>query len=312
MNRPLLRFGWIALCTLGTACSLLVNADQAQCTTTEDCVSRGTAFAGSTCVEGKCAVAPFRDAEVTADAGTTDSGTVGTGPWDCVGHVTWPAQDVSSTIVLTESFSNFVDDKPFPGLSLQACLRADVNCETPFSTATTNANGDANLTLPKGFSGFILMDPPDPGPSASDSERTTSLLIHEVPPPTLSGPAPRTRPLSMASLKALASFVGETLDPEKGQLTLAMRDCNLQIAQGVSISISPNDGIAKPLYLSGSIPDPAATSTKADGLAGYANVQPGLVTITATLEATGQKLGEYAAIIKKGRLTTFVMPPTPL
>ncbi len=312
MSRSFFHVGIVALVSLATACSLLVNADKAQCTTNQDCVSRGPTFAGAVCSEGKCSVAALEDATVDLDSGASDSFVVGTGPWDCVGHVIWPSQDVSSTIVLTESFVNFVDDKPFPGLTLQACLRADVNCVSPFSSATTDTNGDAKLTLPKGFSGFILMDPPDPGPTASDSERTTTLLIHEVPPPTQTGPAPKTRPLSMASLKALASFAGATLDPEKAQLTLAMRDCNLQVAQGVSISISPDDGIAKPLYLSGSIPDPSATATTADGLAGYANVQPGLVTITATLQATGQKLGSYTAIMKKGRLTTFVMPPTPL
>jgi len=284
-----------------TACSLLVDANKDQCATDSDCVARGASFANAVCIDSKCVASALEDAAVEiADSGTPDAPT---GPWRCVGNITWPKVDLTRTITLTQTFTDFVNGAPLAGIGLKSCLRADVACANPFSTATSDDAGRAPISLPYAFDGYWLLLPNDP--------ETVNMLVYELPPPVKDDLATPTQTISRSNLSTLGSLMGVTIDPAMGQLSVSVVDCDGKRAAGVSIDVSPLNEGSRIYYLENKIPNRQRTFTDENGFCGATNLTPGVVNITAKLAESGTVVAKYAALVQADKFTTFVLPPSP-
>jgi len=296
----------IAFVVFGTACSFLVDANKEQCTTDSDCTARGASFAGAICKDSKCIAkpAPEDSGSPIEDAGAADAPT---GPWRCVGTVAWEKVNLSRTITLVQHFNDFVSGQPLANVGLKACLRADVACANPFSTATTDDAGSAPLRLPYAFDGYWLLLPPP-----NSSPELITMLIHELPPPVKElEDAPPTQPISRSNLTTLASLAGVSMDPERGHMTVSIVDCDGHRVPGISIEADPTDEKTKIFYLENKLPNLTRTFTDSEATVGLSNLQPGVVTITAKIADTGTVVARYAALVQADKLTSFILPPTP-
>lgn len=294
----------ITLLACATACSFLVDANAPQCTTDSECTSRGGSFISTVCRDSKCvAGGPVDSGVALGDGGIEDAPS---GPWRCVGNVKWPKLDMSRTITLIQNFADFVDEKPLANIGLKACLRADVGCLNPFSTAVSDADGSAPLALPYAFDGYWLLLPPE-------GSSLVTYVVHELPPPELDMQvAVTTQPILRSSLELLAGIVGVTLNPERGHLSASVVDCDLKRVSGIVLEADPMPADARVFYLENKLPNPQRTSTDENAQAGFANLAPGLVTITAKIAESGKIVARYPALVQADRFTTFVLPPTPL
>jgi hypothetical protein len=102
-------------------------------------------------------------------------------------------------------------------------------------------------------------------------------------------------------------------DPGRGGVLFFVYDCGqiLRSAAGVEVTASPAG--SAPLYAQdGLIPVPSATATFSVGAGTIINLPPGQVTLSATLQATGQLIGVTPILIEPGATTIVELVPTPL
>jgi len=302
------------------SCSLVLEPNTPQCSTTDDCVARGAAFAATTCVDSRCAAkAPVTTLSV--DAGPPEAPYDPADPWRCVGHVTWPTP-TTEPLVDREVFANFVDGRAVSGLTVEVCARADVGCTSPLATVVTDASGAAALPIAKGFAGYVQMKTPP----ASFPELLPMIVAYVVPPgldPTAtsqlcvacrasSAVGEAIPVLSKRDATALSAAVSAVLDPSRGLLFARLGDCDGHITPGVQLELEQADEKTTRYYFEDGVPNLTSTWTTETGLAGFVNVRPGLVSLRARLASTGQLIGARTVLVRAGTLSALYFPPTPL
>jgi hypothetical protein len=112
-------------------------------------------------------------------------------------------------------------------------------------------------------------------------------------------------------IDALAALQGNTWDRSLGLLLVSAVDCRHAPAAGVAWEPNFINVKTKRFYFVNGIPDEAATATDGSGLGGLVNSPPGNVTVRATLQATGTRIGSATAMVRSGSMTYVVVPPTP-
>src|SRR5262245_60749996 len=105
------------------ACSLIVEADRAQCHTNEDCTVPGGAFAGSMCVNSLC---------------RPDT------RWSCVDEPEMPSGQ-PGPFAVTMHTADLLTQQPRPGVQAQLCNKVDIDCSMPLFTAISDATGTLTL-----------------------------------------------------------------------------------------------------------------------------------------------------------------------
>jgi hypothetical protein len=319
---PWIRAGAGAASMLALAsCSLVLDANAPQCSTTDDCVARGAPFASTTCVDSRCVSAPpitaLSDADAAAPAAQEDL----SDPWRCAGHVTWPEQ-APDPLVDTETFANFANGQAIAGLSVDVCRRPDVECVSPLATVVTNAMGEASLPITNGFAGYLQLKTPPasfPGlmptilpyiyPAGVDRSMKNQLCGGCVP---VTIATTSVLVASKSNVAALVAVASATLEPSRGLILAYVGDCDNQIAKGVQLEVEQADERSSRYYFQDGLPNTAAKETTEGGLAGFVNVPPGVVSITSKLASTGQVIGTRTVLVRAGTLTVFFFPPTPL
>jgi hypothetical protein len=103
---------------------------------------------------------------------------------------------------------------------------------------------------------------------------------------------------------------GEMIDMSKGLAILEVYDCDGNAPEGVTFETEGELVTEKAFYFVGSYPDRMQTSTSlSDDLSavgtqravgGFSMVDPGYLTIVATLESTGDEVGRITMQIKSG------------
>src|SRR6185369_15403414 len=106
---------------------------------------------------------------------------------------------------------------------------------------------------------------------------------------------------------ALAAKV--TLDPTKGLVLIRTVDCQEDPTAGASMSITPHDTETR-FFVINSDATQNATETDASGNAGYANVDPGIATLTGTIGDKGKEFGQVTAPVRANSATFTALRPT--
>lgn len=261
-------------------CSVVLKTDEAQCESDTDCAGRGQEFAGTVCIAHVCQEAP-------------DSA------WSCVGKVTAPAvtePDFQSTIRVRDLLTG----QPPSGATIRLCQKLDPTCTVPRLELPVPADGVVTATVPATFTGFYLVESPSHQPALSflDTRGSTDETPITV--------------LTAAASDALIASIHGTRVPNTGSVSLSMLDCNQKHAAGVHFSIDTTEPTTVSYYILAGSLSPTATATDPGGSAGFVNLPPGTVTITATLESTGQVVGRLATLIRPDAITYQPMRPTPL
>jgi hypothetical protein len=254
------------------ACSVVVDSNRVQCSTTSDCVARGADFAGSTCVESVCV--PEAKWRCLDEPIKTE---LGSGPYRAPFIV-----------------QHLVTQAPLSGISARLCRKIDVKCSDPVSDVLeTDAAGEVTFDVAAGFDGYAYFDGPDiipglyffnPAVSADLPQAMVSIGPPEV-------------------IQLLALQAGATQAPERAVVLLVARDCTGAPAAGVSFKTSGADKASIPFYSEQNLPSGGAEETDAAGYGGLLNAGAGSITFTATINETGRRLGQVTILSREGSIT---------
>jgi hypothetical protein len=195
-------------------------------------------------------------------------------------------------------FKSMSDNATIPGVQVQACEAIDFTCASPLSQATGDDTGVALLTVPAGFSGYY---------EAQASAFVPTILSR--PPPASNEYVPQLL-ANAAILNAVPMVTGVTQDPTLGIAFLSALDCASSPAGGVVFSIGSAGPNERLVYLLSNIPSEGATQTdSSSGTALIFNVPPGLLTVTASLAATGVAIRTASASVRENWLTYVTIRP---
>lgn len=165
-----------------------------------------------------------------------------------------------------------------------------------------NGSGQVVVPLPEDLVPGVLTIVPPPAVSADPKS-----VINENKAPHL---------FSSGTLKSLLAIVGKPFDEKAGHLGGLTVDCQGQPAPGVNISVTGAIGPNSQVYYTDSqaLPNVNQGITGERGETGYLNLEPGaggvnVVSVTATRQQTGERIGVYAALVRSGHITYLEMPP---
>jgi hypothetical protein len=226
--------------------------------------------------------------------------------WGCVGSVTEPVGVDGGTVAITLQAAAFMKGEVLPPVTINACDQSDMTCEQAITTATTDASGAATLVVPSGFQGYL---------DATALDRMESLVY-------LSSPVVNdtTVPLMVGAYTdytaAVMAVTGNPL-PQDGAIWVNTEDCLGQPAAGVELSLNQDftTGTDPFYFLGGSAVSASALTppaTSSDAIGGFADVMPGLPTLSATQASNGQLYAQFNAYVRKQSLTVIWLQPTPL
>lgn len=291
------------------ACSIvLTDSASTQCKTDGDCASRFPAL--PRCVSSVC-VAPqaVADAATDGEAGAVDPA------FGCLGKVRWVTPDLSAKVTLNYQFVRLIGEAPITDLEIVACQRIDPECRgaAPDSGVRTDSNGRAAVVVPKGFEGFLKLDPP-----ASFSNMMPSLYFVLPPPETDllpdSGLGKEAVHLTSAQdVDFIVTLAGKPkVDPTLGHIFGIALDCEGKPTSGVALKVSRTDPKTFQYYTdSTGNPTTEVSETSHRGEAGFINLPEGPVTLEATVPALGKRLGSYSLLVRAGHVTYVAFPPSP-
>jgi len=279
----------VLVAALISGCQLFVSSDEVQCRTDADCTGRGSAFAGTVCVETICVSSADR----------------------CVGHV--PDHPEDRAVPLHERF-RVVDlgGTGVKGVPVLVCPALDETCESPVGApVATDADGYAYLTLWKNFPGTVQIKSP---PTSADYFK---VKIHFLGAFETDDPPDRVIPVDSAvrlltkTLFALQLNARGSLDPDAGHILASAFDCDAKPRANTRIAVSATRTGSPILFYftDGNLVAQDATATASTGVFGVANVPEGPITITSTT-ASGQKLGRVEVWVNKDTISNLALQPT--
>jgi hypothetical protein len=318
-------------------CSVLVDADRAQCSQNSDCTSRGAAFADSICKAGSCeekqkctqnsdcksadetsageicstagwceANTCSQDSDCAAFAGTIcTAGACQADPqWSCNAGPVNPTHAYK----LTMHLQGAVSMAPLPGVVAQLCRKLDVNCENPVGpTVTADENGNLKMSIEASFDGYVQL---------TDSTKIAPALYFLTAPATgdLDLPiVPLASPFEATGIVLSASAGTTSWLPDRGLVLLNAFDCQGATAANISYSVGgAHDPTSFIFYLIGTLPTSNATFTDSTGYGGLVNVPVGVSTITATLAPSGAQVSKLSVLVRAGYISYSKVTPNSL
>jgi hypothetical protein len=248
-----------------TSCSLLLDSDGLQCTSSADCNTNASGI-GFACIDGICIgnqVSDLCGARIDAHVGSPRA-------------LNTVIRD-TSTLVAT------------PGIVQKLCFARDSACREPVASAISNANGEAELPYSQGTSGdlFLRIDvPPEYLPNRLFFSRLEAF----------SGPHPFASDIgSRAYVEGTYPLIaGAPYDPTKGTIVVNISDCIDQQfpvgLAGFTFDIVRLDGqpVTNRLgYGVNGIPSQIADRT-VDGFAILPNADPGFYSVSAINPGSGE------------------------
>ena len=318
------------------ACSLLFSTDE-QCSTTAECVGKGAAFAGTTCVESVC-VSATTQPDATTDAADTSpieaaADAADADPFAC-GKVPPLDDDPSQPVVMTLQNLDLSAGAPATAIDVRLCAVTDALCANPRTalTATDAGAPDANATGSgidagaEGGTGWV--SPAKDGVIIATAEvgfegffeirsNTYFPTVRFTSPPLRNGETYNLDEIMLRGLEiqffAMQATGGKkSYNPAKGLVFTLARDCNQVPLQNVSFSATSVDSEQFEFYVINTTPSVDDTKTDQTGRGGFVNVPPGLTTFTAYYADTGVKIGSTRALVRAGYNTTLSILPSPV
>ncbi|MEY4578405.1 MAG: hypothetical protein RL701_3108 [Pseudomonadota bacterium] len=284
-----------------SGCEVLVNVDEPQCKTDDQCVD--LLGAGYTCDgDGICAKP------------------VSTLPerWKCLAQ---PRPDVTPKEGVTVTANILVVDlgnfKVPAGLTADVCDPSSIACMNPdpiMKGIVPNASGYLSVAVPHGYDGYFVLKSTDHVPGFSYTNR----------PYTEDGASTGISLVTPAKRASLIDGSGSKTEAERGIAIIEPVDCEGKPADGVVLSATTKDEndqpiAAEPFYFDGGLPvrksimatrlSPglsAAGEKRAVG--GFSNLAQGYVTFEAHLE-TGELMGSQSTQIRDGWITYLRIEP---
>ncbi|HSN97231.1 MAG TPA: hypothetical protein VLS89_03000 [Candidatus Nanopelagicales bacterium] len=279
-------------------CSLVIDSEQVQCETADDCAARGLSGA---CVANVCVEQPLG----TGGQGGGGGGG-GASPWGCLGQVSWPDLDPARTVTVRTRFQ-MTASQPIPDdITVKYCDNLDIDCASPLADAIPiQADGWVSVDVPEGTRGYFDLS----GPSIKPTLVYFPRPAQAEPPPTEDDPITLITP---ALFQGLVSAVGFQEDPARGTLLVLTVDCTGNPAPGVRIASQQADADATPFYFVNLTPSPDQTQTDVSGFAGILNLPPGLGTVESRVASDDARIGVSSFQIRPGALTNVAVEPTPV
>ncbi|MDB4944140.1 MAG: hypothetical protein JWP97_3674 [Labilithrix sp.] len=312
------------------ACSLLFDTDD-QCSTTQDCVGRGAAFAATQCVSNVCvsAVAPVDASTIDAHDAAPEAEAAPPDPFAC-GLLPPPDPDYTHPVTADIRYIDFSSGMPATQVDVRLCASTDALCTNARTTIhATDAGGDAGGsgidggadggvgwiapasdgriigTVERGFEGFFELRSSVYAPTlrfTSPPLREDVTLFDQI----------LLRPAEIAFLADIATGRKNSYDATtRGLVFTLVRDCNQQPLSNVRFETTSTDPDQFAFYIVNTAPSVEEKKTDATGRGGYANIPPGLHTFTAFFADTGKRIGSTRALVRVGTNTTVSILPSP-
>jgi hypothetical protein len=247
--------------------------------------------------------------------------------WNCVGHVVYPATNVTS---ITEASTLLDYTTGMPVQRVDVCISYDcATCGTPgqnYATTQTGINGfyTATLQLPA-ISAFGGTGPSFEGCFRTSSSNTVTAWGYMGFPQTEAtwnvGPAYSMTMSTPGEMATLLTAVGvPEWDSSRAIVSMRVLDCLGTPAPGVQVAINTQDPETT-VWLSGASSATSASainnnSTNDTGLAAFFNVPaPDAGFVNVALTATPMSLGKVSSYktvgVQAGINSQVEMPPTP-
>ena len=272
--------GALALAACATsACSLLVDTDQVQCSSNNDCMALG--FPSMECKDSLCV-----EPEIVET------------PFSCKDDP-FVAQSTTETVDFSMSVFNLVARTPYEGLTIFSCPQLDTECATPLGQTDSAVDGRFTLSLPVGFRGHLFAPMPVEDPLAP-----RIITIFPPPGPNILSASEEFFVAPLMVIGGIAQLAGGAILPGTGHIFVTASDCNGDRLSGVSISVATVLPETFDIYIGDSgMPDQALLSTGNIGQAAIANVPPGFATVRAVHETEG-KIFEQSVLVNDGTVTS--------
>lgn len=265
---------------LCAGCSLALKTDEEQCTVDHDCELRGSAFAGTICMDHVCQAKP-----VPVDP-----------KWGCVGNVSPLPSGTMDT--LSAQLVDLISNDPPANMTVKLCNKYDTMCGTPLGTPQPDATGKVTVTISSDIEAYLDVTAPGYYPSIIFFEHAAQAKN------------PVVFILPTGAVDAIAATAKVTLDPTKGILLVRNTDCQLGPTAGASVTMAPHD-MDRGFYVIGSAATLDATQTDNSGNSGFLNVDPGTPTVTGTIGPMGKEFGKVTTLVRTGYVTDQILRPTP-
>lgn len=300
------RHVWVALgCVLSqSSCSLVLSTDEPQCSIDADCKARGSAFANTTCSNDKTCV---------TGGGGSSSGGSGDPRFACASE-SQATPDPSREVGLEIRYTDQATGKAPSDISVRLCASTDPTCANPRDSlegeasdagtgfVSPSSDGVISGSVEYGFEGFLEVA----SGTYSSTYRYTSPPLREE---TTLFEQILLRPEAIAFFANELSGTYESED--HGLVFVLAQDCDRQPLAGVHFTLDEQDDSTVPFYVVNTTPTNSVTKTDALGRGGFLNVPEGIVTFTAEMEDTGERIGSASILVRAGAATTVAVLPSP-
>jgi hypothetical protein len=282
MVSALVRLVMVASAVLATACSLAVDPDQVQCEVAADCAAIGEA--DRRCIDNLC---------------------TGSFKTDC-GEIPW-AEEVNSEKVDVSIGGFTKDTAAVDGIVITAC--GNSTCTPPADVSeATGLDGRTSVTVHQGFRGRFEFPTPDAAVRAS-------YILHMHPWPDPLEPDTLLANAVIIPLSEISDIASQlpvaAHQPELGHLFFAIRDCEGEILEKVTVQLQDAAANVQVVYLGTNLnPDLSLseTGTGAQGGGVMYNIPTGLGTIYAYYD--GKKIFQQTLVFKAETITTTQIVPS--
>lgn len=320
----MLRAAAVAGALLAMRCSLALDTSAQQCSRDSDCMNRGGAFASAVCANHVCLPpAPGGD-----DGGGVQDDASSDPVWGCLGHVTMDTPQ-APTAKVAIPFWDLIRMAPVTDIAMQTCAKLDVSCSKPLGPfIRVGQDGILRTEVPTstpfdGYGQIITVGDDEAGTAAVDDGGTATdagappsthwmpSLVFFNPPlvrDTTYGQVPLFHP---DDVQLIAQSQGNTVDPALGIAFVGVLDCSGNPAAGATWEPSVVDMKSRRFFYINSFPDEAATATDKSGRGGLVNAPVGTLTVTATVAATGKRIGSATVLVRPGVASYTFLAPTP-
>ncbi len=218
-----------------------------------------------------------------------------TGLWACRGNTRWPNADAQVTMSLL--FSDFLTGAPVTGVTVNACARDDKSCVSRVATGVSDSAGVASLVVPnltpQGFDGFAEV--PDGG-------LYPTLYFWNA--PWFESTHRKVGAVPKNAMPTLVGSLGRRLDPAKGLVGISIQDCLNHYAKGVQFFAMSSFELPV-VYTEQELPVVTRTETSEDGIGFFPNMEPGTVTVWASVVSTGEEILRTSVEVRAGWFTVL-------
>jgi hypothetical protein len=228
----------------------------------------------------------------------------GEAAWGCLNEDPRVTEPAAGPVSLSATYLNILNGSPLSELTVRVCERGtgDEICGKELASALTNDAGTATLAVAD------VAELERPFLNTVGEGLYPELRFHST--PILVDTAIRTSGITREA-HALISTVSGTTDLQgHGALTVTLFDCVGAPASGVALEVSPTDAESRLFYSKGQLDfDAELDQTQADGIAVFANLPTGTVTVRAIHVATGQVINEQELDIVEGHRSALALEP---